>query len=191
MVTATLDAANSRIEDARQSNNASAMRSAVADLQVALAQMKVQLADCVSLSPSASGMPGMPGMDRSKTAMATLASAQSQTNADTSATAPRVDIAFKSQPTPLKTGDNQFEVTVKDIDGTPIADADVSVLFVLPAMPAMKMPETRNEVTLQSAGGGKYTGSGQVMTAGQWNVTISVKKNAKEIGQKKVTAVAQ
>ena len=89
------------------------------------------------------------------------------------------------QPKAAKIGDNQFEVMVEGADGKPIADADVSVLFVMPAMPAMKMAEMRNEVKLTSAGAGKYTGSGQVMAAGTWNVTISVKQAGKEVGQKK------
>ena len=95
------------------------------------------------------------------------------------------------QPMQPKTGDNPFEVMVKGADGKPLADADVSVLFVMPAMPAMKMAEMRNEVKLKSAGAGKYTGTGQVMMAGTWTVTISVKQNGKEIGQKKATVSAK
>jgi nitrogen fixation protein FixH len=61
----------------------------------------------------------------------------------------------------------------------------------MPAMPQMKMPEMRNEVKLKPAGDGKYTASGRVMMAGQWNVTVSVKQNGKEIGQKKLTVTAK
>ena len=49
-VTRSIDAATARIEEARQTNDAARMRAAVADLQVTFAQMKTQLADCVSLS---------------------------------------------------------------------------------------------------------------------------------------------
>ena len=45
----------------------------------------------------------------------------------------------------LKSGDNQFEVMVNGADGKPVSDADVSILFVMPAMPAMKMTEMRHE----------------------------------------------
>src|SRR2546428_6219817 len=93
--------------------------------------------------------------------------------------------------TAAKTGDNQFEVMVKGADGKPVSDADVSLLFVMPAMPAMKMPEMRNEVKLTSAGGGTYTGTGQVTMAGKWTVTVSVKQGGKEIGQKKLTLTAK
>jgi len=91
--------------------------------------------------------------------------------------------------TAVKSGDNQFEVMVKSADGKPIEKADVSVLFVMP--PTGATAEMRNEVKLKPAGGGKYTGSGNVMMAGKWNVTISVKQNGKEIGQKKLAVTAK
>jgi hypothetical protein len=93
------------------------------------------------------------------------------------------------QPMQPKAGDNQFEVMVKAADGKPLADADVSVLFVMPA--TASMGEMRNEVKLKSAGAGKYTGMGQVMMAGKWNVTVSVKQKGKEVGQKKIALTAK
>ena len=93
------------------------------------------------------------------------------------------------QPTAPKSGDNQFEVMVKGADGKPVNDADVSLLFVMPKMGAMA--EMRNEVKLKPSGDGMYTGSGNVMMAGKWNVTISVKQAGKQIGQKKVTLTAK
>lgn len=93
------------------------------------------------------------------------------------------------QPMQPKAGDNQFEVMVKGADGKPLADADVSVLFVMPA--TASMGEMQNEVKLKSAGAGKYTGMGQVLMAGKWNVTVSVKQKGKEVGQKKVALTAK
>lgn len=121
---------------------------------------------------------------------ASPAAAQSAAKSATPAKSARLNIMLM-KPTAAKTGDNQFEVMVKGADGKPLSDADVSLLFVMPAMPAMKMPEMRNEVKLTSAGGGTYTGSGQVTMAGKWNVTVSVKQGGKEIGQKKVTLTAK
>jgi hypothetical protein len=95
------------------------------------------------------------------------------------------------QPKDVKTGDNQFEVMVKGADGKPMSDADVSVLFVMPAMPAMKMPEMRNEVKLKPSGPGMYMGPGHVMMAGKWNVTVIVKQGGKEVGQKRLTLTAK
>jgi nitrogen fixation protein FixH len=101
-------------------------------------------------------------------------------------------ITFTTQPTPAKGGaDNLVEVSVKDAKGQPVSDADVSVTLVMPAMPAMNMAEMRNAVTLKSAGAGKYSGKGQVMMAGTWNVTVTVKKAGKPIGEKKTTLIAQ
>jgi len=101
-------------------------------------------------------------------------------------------ITFKTAPSPAKAGaDNQFDVTVKDAKGQPIADAEVSVILVMPAMPAMKMAEMRNEVKLKPAGGGTYSGTGQVMMSGKWNITVSVKQAGKEIGSKKLTLTAK
>ena len=101
-------------------------------------------------------------------------------------------ITFTTQPTPAKGGaDNLVEVSVKDAKGQPVSDADVSVTLVMPAMPAMNMAEMRNAVTLKSAGAGKYSGKGQVMRAGTWNVTVTVKKAGKPIGEKKTTLIAQ
>lgn len=106
------------------------------------------------------------------------------------APAKKLDIVFTSSPKPTKIGENTFEVTVKDAAGQPVTDADVSVLLTMPAMPAMKMPAMRNEVTLKHTAAGKYTGTGQVMMAGLWTVTVSVKQNGAEVGQKKVTLTA-
>ena len=95
------------------------------------------------------------------------------------------------KPTAATTGDNQFEVMVKGADGKPVADADVSLGFYMAAMPAMKMPEMKNTVTLKHESGGVYRGSGQVMMAGQWDVTIVVKRNGQQIGTKKVKLTAK
>jgi hypothetical protein len=43
----------------------------------------------------------------------------------------------------------------------------------------------------KAAGVGKYTGSGNVMMVGKGNVTISVKQNGKQTGQKKVAVTAK
>ena len=116
--------------------------------------------------------------------------AQSSAKSGTKAKSAPLDIMLM-KPTAAKTGDNQFEVMVKGADGKPVSDADVSLVFVMPAMPAMKMPEMRNEVKLTSAGGGTYTGTGPVTMAGTWTVTVSVKQGGKEIGQKKLTLTAK
>ena len=93
------------------------------------------------------------------------------------------------QPKNVKTGANDFEVMVKGSDGKPVSDADVSVLFVMPK--TATMAEMRNDVKLKPSGPGMYMGPGNVMMAGAWTVTVSVKQGGKEVGQKKLTLTAK
>ena len=104
---------------------------------------------------------------------------------------PTLDIMLTSKPSPPKTGDNTFEVMVKDPAGKPITDAEVTAMFVMAAMPAMKMPEMKNNVTLKHEKEGRYVGTGQVMMAGKWDVTVMVKRAGKEIGSKRFPVTAQ
>ena len=102
---------------------------------------------------------------------------------------PTVDIMLTSKPSPPKTGDNTFEVMVKDAAGKPITDAEVTAMFFMPKMGAM--PEMKNNVTLKHQKEGTYVGTGQVMMAGTWDVTVSVKRAGKEIGSKKFPVTAK
>ena len=102
---------------------------------------------------------------------------------------PTVDIMLTSKPSPPKTGDNTFEVMVKDAEGKPITDAEVTAMFYMGAMGAM--PEMKNNVTLKHQKEGRYVGTGQVMMAGKWDVTVMVKRAGKEIGSKKFPVTAQ
>ena len=104
---------------------------------------------------------------------------------------PPFDIIFKTTPNPPVTGKNTIEVTVKDASGKPVADADVSATFIMAAMPSMKMPEMRNTVALKHVKDGTYSGAGQVMMAGNWDVTVSVKRSGKEIASKKFPVTAR
>jgi hypothetical protein len=107
------------------------------------------------------------------------------------APAQQLDISFRSIPDPVKVGENQFEVMVKDPAGKPIADADVAVQFFMAAMPTMNMPAMRNEVKLTSAGGGLYKGTGQVMMAGRWDTSVTVTRGGQRLGSKQLPVVAR
>lgn len=102
---------------------------------------------------------------------------------------PAVDIMLISKPSPPKTGDNTFEVIVKGAAGTPITDAEVIAMFYMGAMGAM--PAMKNNVTLKHQKEGRYVGTGQVMMAGKWEVTVMVKRAGKEIGSKKFPVTAK
>ncbi len=214
-VTEALDAVYARIEDARQTNNAATMRAAIGDLQVEIAQLKTQLADCASLrtatpATNQSSM-AMAGMDHSKMAMpagpavpqpgAPIEGSQTDepkmpgmampTSEQRTKQNGAVAIRFRSEPTPLRVGDNRLEVTLEDRDGHPIADAEVSLAFDMPAMPSMNMPEMRSMVKLSSTGNGIYRGSGAIGMGGEWTLTIAATRGGKALGVKQVKLTAR
>ncbi|HLG54258.1 MAG TPA: FixH family protein [Vicinamibacterales bacterium] len=207
-----VEAGNRRLEMARQTNDPVALRTAVDDFQATLSAVRTQLGSCVELAAAMPATDPHAGHAAPSVAQpATQSSPAAPTAADphaghTASTAPsatqsqpaparnagNLDITFRTVPAaPRAAAANQFEVTVKDRQGKPVDGAEVSVALYMPAMPAMKMPEMRNEVKLKGTGNGRYVGAGQVMMAGAWTVTVSVKQNGKEIGQQKVTMTAK
>jgi RND family efflux transporter MFP subunit len=90
-------------------------------------------------------------------------------------------ITFTVEPNPPKgTAENMFHVTVVDENGKEVPDADVTVTFIMPAMPAMGMPEMRNSFKLPYAQG-MYMGKGNIATSGSWNVIVEAKRNGQLI----------
>jgi RND family efflux transporter MFP subunit len=102
-----------------------------------------------------------------------------------------LDIAFRSQPDPPRTGETLFEVAVKGGAGQPLTDVEVTVQLFMPAMPTMNMPAMRNETKLPHVGGGVYRGPGQVMMAGRWDVTVTVVKDGQQLGRRQLAVVAR
>jgi mono/diheme cytochrome c family protein len=95
-----------------------------------------------------------------------------------------VTVTLTTRPSPPGLGQNTFEATVKDARGQPVADADVALLLLMPADPQTKHPEMRTEGKLNNVGGGKYTGIALVTMAGNWEVTVTARRNGKEIGRR-------
>jgi RND family efflux transporter MFP subunit len=92
-------------------------------------------------------------------------------------------IKFHAEPDPLKAGeDNLFHVTLTDADGKPIADARVTVMLIMPAMPSMGMPEMKSSGELTWKADSKtYEGKCQAPMAGTWNVLVEARKNGSVI----------
>jgi Cu(I)/Ag(I) efflux system membrane fusion protein/cobalt-zinc-cadmium efflux system membrane fusion protein len=105
--------------------------------------------------------------------------------------AERLAITFRSDPDPPRPGASTFEVTVRDADGRPVADADVSVVFFMAAMPTMNMPAMRTEAVMPAVGGGVYRGAGQVAMAGRWDVTVTVSRNGERLGSSQSSVVVR
>jgi hypothetical protein len=73
-------------------------------------------------------------------------------------------------------------VTLTDADGKPIADARVTVMLIMPAMPSMGMPEMKSSGELTWKADSKtYEGKCQAPMAGTWNVLVEARKNGSVI----------
>ena len=103
----------------------------------------------------------------------------------------RLDITFRSDPDPPRTGESTFEVTVRDPEGRPVEDADVSVVLFMAAMPSMNMPAMRDEAQLPPVGDGVYRGTWNVMMSGRWDVTVNVSKDGERLGSRQLSVVAR
>jgi hypothetical protein len=100
-------------------------------------------------------------------------------------------IAFASRPDPPQQGDNQWQVTVKRADGSPVTDATVTAVFSMPAMPAMNMPAMRSETTLAHEGEGRYLGTGPLSMGGTWQVVIAVTQGSGTPATRRLSIIAR
>jgi RND family efflux transporter MFP subunit len=123
-----------------------------------------------------SGMSGLYGGSKEFAGAATAAASPTAGNG-AEASAAKID--FHAEPDPLKAGeDNQFRVNLTDAQGKPIGDASVNVKLIMPAMPAMNMPEMKSSIDLPWIAGQQiYTGKSQPPTAGTWTVYVEARKN--------------
>jgi RND family efflux transporter MFP subunit len=102
-----------------------------------------------------------------------------------------LDIAFRTEPDPPRVGNTSFEVVVKNASGQPVTDASVSATLFMPAMPSMNHPAMRSEATLSPTGDGIYRGTGDVMMAGRWNVTVTVTRAGRTAGSRQFALIVR
>jgi Cu(I)/Ag(I) efflux system membrane fusion protein len=100
-------------------------------------------------------------------------------------------IGIRTIPDPPKSGENQFEVTVTDSNGAAVTDAAVAVLLYMPPMPSMNMPAMRSDAALSHVSGGIYRGTGQVLMAGRWDITVTVSRSGETIGRTSSSLIAR
>ena len=126
------------------------------------------------------GMTGLFGGSKeynNEKSLATGVSSDAQENSQR----PRGKITLTVQPGPPKGGvENMFHVSIVDENGTAVPDADVTVTFVMPAMPAMGMPEMRNSFNVPYVQG-MYMGKGKIGMAGSWTVLVEAKRNGQVV----------
>jgi Cu(I)/Ag(I) efflux system membrane fusion protein/cobalt-zinc-cadmium efflux system membrane fusion protein len=101
--------------------------------------------------------------------------------------APQANADLTSEPNPPNKGSNVFRIRLTDSSGSPISGAEVSVTFLMPAMPAMGMAAMRTPVALSDKGNGVYEGSGVLGSGGTWQATILAKKNGQTIASKQLS----
>ncbi len=123
-----------------------------------------------------SGMTGLYGGSKE------FATDQQEQSANSAPGALKIEMHAQGE---LKGGEeNAFRAALTDVSGKPIADAQVTVTLVMPAMPSMNMPEMRNSFALTwSSGQQVYAGRGNVPMSGSWNVTVEARKNGSVIAQ--------
>jgi RND family efflux transporter MFP subunit len=92
---------------------------------------------------------------------------------------PAAKITLAVDPSPPKgAAENMFHVNLVDASEKPLSGAEVTVTLVMPAMPAMGMPEMRNSFKLPAMDG-MYMGRGNIPMAGSWNVTVEATRDGK------------
>ncbi|HEX9665326.1 MAG TPA: efflux RND transporter periplasmic adaptor subunit, partial [Thermodesulfobacteriota bacterium] len=84
-----------------------------------------------------------------------------------------VNISFKSNNVPPKVGDNTFKITLTDVNGNPIKNANVDVLFHMPAMPSMGMPAMSVTAKGKHSKNGQYFVETEIPMSGSWQVKVA------------------
>ena len=100
-------------------------------------------------------------------------------------------LEFSSNPSPPRRGSNELIVRLRDASGRPVEDAEVTVSFYMPAMPAMEMGAMQEQAQLSPAGGGEYRGRLELPTGGTWQVSITARRQGQVVASKQFSLAAQ
>jgi len=104
---------------------------------------------------------------------------------------PQANIQLTTDPSPPHKGSNIFRVKLTNKDGSPVTGAQVTVIFYMPAMPAMGMAAMKTSVNCSESGGGIYEGKGDLGSGGTWQVTLIAHKNGETIATSQLTLNAE
>jgi hypothetical protein len=106
------------------------------------------------------------------------------------ANAPSASVEIATNPSPPRKGNNEVLVTVRDSLGRPVTDAQVSVVFFMPAMPAMGMAAMRVEAKATPNGNGAYAATVNLQSGGTWNVNVTANKSGRQIASRQFSMSA-
>jgi Cu(I)/Ag(I) efflux system membrane fusion protein/cobalt-zinc-cadmium efflux system membrane fusion protein len=97
------------------------------------------------------------------------------------AAAQTATIAMKTDPSPPQKGKNTVTLELRDSFGAPIDGANVSVVFYMPAMPAMGMAAMRRVATATARANGTYIAGINLDSGGGWQVSVSASKAGQQV----------
>ena len=104
---------------------------------------------------------------------------------------PAAQIEFTTAPSTPHKGTNLYRVKLNSADGTPVADAQVSVRSYMAGMPEMGMAAMNVVTPLAEKGNGVYEGEVTLESGGTWKVTITAVKNGVALATKQLSLQAQ
>jgi Cu(I)/Ag(I) efflux system membrane fusion protein/cobalt-zinc-cadmium efflux system membrane fusion protein len=96
-------------------------------------------------------------------------------------------VELTTDPSPPRKGSNTVRVKLTDQAGKPIAGAEVTVTFFMPAMPAMGMAAMKTVIQASDKGDGTYEGKGELGSGGTWQVTVAARQNGQTIANQQLT----
>jgi RND family efflux transporter MFP subunit len=106
------------------------------------------------------------------------------------APAAHIQIDFSTEPSPPRQGANTLHVKLSGPDGKPMAGAQVTVTFFMPAMPDMGMAAVHASAAFADKGNGLYEGPLQLPNSGTWQVTVTVQSGGQTVATKRLTLSA-
>jgi Cu(I)/Ag(I) efflux system membrane fusion protein/cobalt-zinc-cadmium efflux system membrane fusion protein len=110
--------------------------------------------------------------------------------ASAAGSAPSGSVEITTNPSPPHKGSNEVLITVRDPSGRQVTDAQVSVVFFIPAMPAMGMSAMRVEAQASPTENGVYAATVDLQSGGTWNVTVTANKSGKQIASRQLSMSA-
>jgi RND family efflux transporter MFP subunit len=113
-----------------------------------------------------------------------------QPGASAAASTPSGTIEIMTNPSPPRKGSNEILVTVRDSSGRQVTDAQISVVFFMPAMPAMGMSAMRVEAAAAPKGNGQYAATVNLGSGGTWSVTAVATKSGEQIATRQLSLSA-
>lgn len=99
----------------------------------------------------------------------------------------QMQVDLSTEPSPPHKGTNAVRVKLTGPDGKPVAGAQVSATFYMPAMPAMGMASMQAVAALVDKGAGLYEGQLELASGGTWQVTVAVVRNGQRLATKQLS----